>query len=66
MDDDYLDHLRALDQGESDKKTDDNDDKTVDMSLEDGLAAQPEDDDSKCSMVRVSDSAADSVQPEEF
>jgi hypothetical protein len=33
MDDDYLDHLRALDQGESDKKTDDNDDKTVDMSF---------------------------------
>jgi hypothetical protein len=37
----YLDHLRALDQGESDQET-------VDMLLEDGLATQPEDDDSKC------------------
>jgi hypothetical protein len=44
----YLDHLRALDQGESDQETDNLNYKTVDMLLEAGLATQPEDDDSKC------------------
>jgi hypothetical protein len=43
---------------------DDDDDKTLPMSLdgEDGLATQPEDDDSKCAMADVCVSATDSVK----
>jgi hypothetical protein len=33
--------------------------------LEDGLATQPEDDDSKCAIAHVGDSATDSVKSEE-
>jgi hypothetical protein len=48
-----------------DEDTDDNDDKTVDMSLEDGLATQPEVDNSKCAIAHVGDSATDSMKSEE-
>ena len=73
MDDDYLDQLRELDHGKrvegEDDDSDDDSDKTMDMSWEDGLATQPEDDDdSKCAMARVGESATDhsSVKSEDY
>jgi hypothetical protein len=48
--------------------TDDDDDKNLPMSVdgEDGLATQPEDDDSKCARDRVCVSATDSVKSQDF
>jgi hypothetical protein len=58
------------DDGDSGCETDDDDDETVPMSLdgEDGLATQPEDDDSKCAIARVGESATDksSVKSEDY
>jgi hypothetical protein len=49
MNDDYKSRpFESPGQGESDQETDDDNNKTVDMLLEAGLATQPEDDDSKC------------------
>jgi hypothetical protein len=47
---------------------DDDDDKTLPMSVdgEDGLATQPEDDDSKCAMAHVCVSATVSVKSEDL
>jgi hypothetical protein len=47
---------------------DDDDDKTLPMSVdgEDGLATQPEDDDSKCAMAHECVSATDSVKSEDL
>jgi hypothetical protein len=53
---------------DDDSDTDDDDDKTLPMSVdgEEGLATQPEDDDSKCAIDRVCVSGTDSVKSEDF
>jgi hypothetical protein len=69
MEDGYLDNLQETDhgkrgggEGDDESDTDNDDDKTLTMSVdgEDGLATQPEDDDdSKCAMACVGDTATD-------
>jgi hypothetical protein len=55
---------------DSGSETDNDDDKTVPMSVdgEDGLATQPDDDDSKCAMALVGEFATDhsSVKSEDY